>query len=201
MEPPESPELITELLQGVRSGNRESEERLTALVYRELHTMAARFMQGERWDHVLQPTALVNETYIRLLQNRSTDWKNRAHFFAVTSRVMQHVLVDYARRRVSSKRGAGENAVSADVTILIAEDRTEGLLVVEDLLRQLEQEDTRVAQIVTHRVFGGLTVEEIAEVLNVSTRTVKRDWSYGRAWLKARLHSVNGDARVRSQAS
>jgi RNA polymerase sigma-70 factor, ECF subfamily len=187
MKPLDPGEDITQILQSLRKGDKKAESHLISLVYDELHAMAAQLMRGERADHMLQPTALVNEAYIRLLARRETDWQSRAHFFGVASHVMRHILVDYARQRLSGKRGLGIPSLAIDETLAVPAGRLEELLALEDALQKLEAEDPRATQVVVFRFYGGLTVEEIAEVMKLSPRTVKRDWQYGRAWLKTEL--------------
>jgi RNA polymerase sigma factor (TIGR02999 family) len=186
-------ENITQLLRDVRTGDKNAEARLIELVYDELHEIAARNLRRERPGHTLQATALVNEAYMRLTSLKETDWKSRAHFFAVAAQVMRHILVDYARNRLSEKRGAGLPALPIDEALTFSDDRLEQLLVLEDALQKLEIQDSRANQVVVMRFYGGLSMEEIAEVLQVSARTVKRDWNYGRAWLKSELGPKTGD--------
>jgi RNA polymerase sigma factor (TIGR02999 family) len=186
-------ENITQLLRDVRTGDKNAEARLIELVYDELHEIAARNLRRERPGHTLQATALVNEAYMRLASLKETDWKSRAHFFAVAAQVMRHILVDYARNRLSEKRGAGLPALPIDEALTFSDDRLEQLLVLEDALQKLENQDSRANQVVVMRFYGGLSMEEIAEVLQVSARTVKRDWNYGRAWLKSELGPKTGD--------
>jgi RNA polymerase sigma factor (TIGR02999 family) len=186
-------ENITQLLRDIRTGDKNAEARLIELVYDELHEIAARNLRRERPGHTLQATALVNEAYMRLTSLKETDWKSRAHFFAVAAQVMRHILVDYARNRLSEKRGAGLPALPIDEALTFSDDRLEQLLVLEDALQKLENQDSRANQVVVMRFYGGLSMEEIAEVLQVSTRTVKRDWNYGRAWLKSELGPKTGD--------
>jgi RNA polymerase sigma factor (TIGR02999 family) len=178
---------ITQLLRNVRAGDKAAESRLIELVYGELREIAARYLRRERRGHTLQATALVNEAYVRLVALRETDWKSRAHFFAVAAQVMRHILVDYARNRLSEKRGSGQPAMPLDEALTFSDDRLEQLLVLEDALQKLEVHDARANQVVVMRFYGGLSTDEIAEVLQVSVRTVKRDWNYGRAWLKSEL--------------
>ena len=199
MQPPDAANDITQMLQRIRKGDKQAESRLISLVYGELHAMAAKLMRREKADHILQPTALVNEAYIRLLAQRETDWQNRAHFFCVASQVMRHILVDYARQRLSGRRGGGMVSVTINETLVVSNSRLEELLVIEDALQDLETEDPRVARVVVFRFFGGLSAEEIAEVMQLSPRTVQRDWQYGRAWLKRKLGSRNTDAASGSQ--
>jgi RNA polymerase sigma-70 factor, ECF subfamily len=185
--PPDEREEITQVLHKLQAGDKQAESQLICLVYKELHAMAAQLMRRERPDHLLQPTALVNEAYIRLASHRDTGWRSRAHFFGVAAQVMRHILVDYARQRRTGKRGAGLETLIIDEALVMSPDRLEELLILEDALEKLEAEDARAGQVVVFRFYGGLTVEEIAEVMHVSPRTVKRDWKYGRAWLKAEL--------------
>jgi RNA polymerase sigma-70 factor, ECF subfamily len=188
---------ITELLNALRAGDREAESRLLSAVYRQLREIAAHLMRDERPNHTLQPSALVNEAYIRLAGGTSRDWKNRAHFFGVAAQVMRHVLTDYARQRLAGKRGAGVAPVAIDEAFVVAPDRLEELLILEEALRRLGECDARALQVVVFRIYAGLSIEEIAEVLQTSPRTVKRDWQYGQAWLKAELSPEKTNAARR----
>jgi RNA polymerase sigma factor (TIGR02999 family) len=188
---------ITKLLNDLRTGDKAAESRLIPLVYRELHARAFRFMRNERAGHTLQPSALVNEAYIRLIAGPKRDWKNRAHFFGVATQVMRHVLTDYARQRLAQKRGAALTPIAIDDVYVTAPNRLEELLVLEDALQVLGELDPRVLQVVTFRIYGGLGIEEIAEILQLSPRTIKRDWSYGQAWLKAELAPKKSNAAKR----
>lgn len=185
--PKESGEQLTELLQALRFGDKSTESRLVPLLYDELHAIATRLMRLERGDHTLQPTALVNEAYLRLLTGRETEWKNRAHFFGVAAQVMRHFLVDYARQRLSRKRGAGAMRLVVADALIVDPSRLGELLELEDALNRLEAEDPRALKVVVCRFYGGLSIDEIAEIMHVSTRTVQRDWNFGRAWLKTEL--------------
>lgn len=180
---------VTELLRSLGTGDREAESKLISLVHGELRAIASRLMRSEAPGHTLQATALVNEAYLRLVSHREIGWKDRAHFFGVAAQVMRHILIDYARRRGAAKRGAGAPELPIDECLVIAQDRLEDLLVLEDALHKLEDHDPRAIQVFVLRFYGGLSVEETAEVLRTSTRTVKRDWNYGRAWLRAELAS------------
>lgn len=182
---------ITLLLNHVRSGDKDAESRLISLVYDELHSIASRQIHRERSDHTLQATALVNEAYVKLFAQPQGDWKDRAHFFAIASQVMRHILTDYARASLAGKRGGGLPLLPLDEAIVFSENRLEELLVLEDALARLELHDARVIQVLVMRFYGGLKLEEIAHVLQVSPRTVKRDWKYGRAWLKADLNPAS----------
>ena len=191
-------EEITLLLSEARAGDKDAESRLIAAVYNELHRLAARYLSQERPGHTLQATALVHEAYMRLFSDSSTDFESRAHFFGMAAQVMRHILIDYARQRLAGKRGSGKLPLSLENALVVADDRLEQLLVLEDALLRLERHDSRVNQVVVMRFYGGLTLDEIAEVLQISSRTVKRDWKYGQTWLKAELAPSSEHERVRS---
>ena len=178
---------ITALLVQLSAGNREVEALLIPQVYGELRRLAAHYMRAERGNHTLQPTALVNEAYSRLVQQPQVPWQSRAHFFATASQLMRHILVDHARARQANKRGGVQRQVTLDEAILKSQNHTIDVLILHEALEHLAQLDARQARIVEHHFFGGLTFEEIALVLECSERTVKRDWSMARAWLKGEL--------------
>jgi RNA polymerase sigma-70 factor, ECF subfamily len=178
---------ITTLLTEMQSGEKGAESRLLELVYHDLRRIARRCMRNERAGHTLQPTELVNEAYVRLVRSENNAWKDRAHFFAVAAQVMRRILVDYARARNSAKRGYG-NRVDLDKAELSVTLDAEQILSLDAALTRLAQWDARRSRVVEMRVFGGLTEAEIAQVLGVATRTVKRDWSLARAWLYGELH-------------
>jgi RNA polymerase sigma factor (TIGR02999 family) len=180
---------ITELLSSVRGGNREAESALVKLVYTELHQMAARLMRFERGDHTLQPTALVNEAYMRLISSGDRHWRNRTHFFAVAASAMRAILVDYARAHGAKKRGGDLHRVEMDHLVSFGPHNYEETLAVDEALHRLAQVDPRQSRIVELRYFVGLSEEEIAEALQISCRTVKRDWNVARAWLYGELHA------------
>ena len=180
---------ITALLQQLSEGNRNVEAELIPQIYGELRQLAARYMRGERRNHTLQPTALVHEAYERLIQQPQIPWQSRAHFFATASQMMRHILVDYARTRQAAKRGGIKQQVTLDDAVHPATDQSVDVLALHEALERLAKFDVRQSRIVELHFFGGLTFEEIAEVLNVSERTVKRDWSMARAWLKGELAS------------
>ncbi len=183
-EPVGSDNSITALLVQLSAGNREVEAQLIPQVYGELRRLAARYMRYERGNHTLQPTALVNEAYALLVQQPQVPWQSRAHFFATASHLMRHILVDHARKRQAGKRGGVQRQVTLDEAILQSQEKTVDVLILNEALEQLARFDTRQARIVELHFFGGLTFEEIALVLECSERTVKRDWSMARAWLK-----------------
>jgi RNA polymerase sigma factor (TIGR02999 family) len=174
---------ITLLLAELRAGNRSAESRLLPLVYDELRRVARHYMRAERRDHTLQPTALVHEAYMRLAGQRDVDWQNRAHFFAVAAQLMRRILVDHARAHKAEKRGGTEPKIELGEGLALTEEKATELLAVDEALTRLAECDPRQARIVELRFFGGLSEEEAAEVLGVSARTVKRDWSVARAWL------------------
>jgi RNA polymerase sigma-70 factor, ECF subfamily len=183
---------ITLILRRLKSGDSGAEAELLQKVYPELKKLAAKYMRQERSGHTLQATALVHEVYLRLTGNQQFEWHDRAHFFAIASRFMRRILVDYARERNADKRGGGIRPLTIDEGIAIAEDQIELALAVDGCLTRLAALDSRQAEIVEMRFFGGLTEEEIAEALQVSVRTVKRDWTIARAWLHAELASRGG---------
>jgi RNA polymerase sigma factor (TIGR02999 family) len=178
---------ITALLKAWRLGDEQALEKLTPQVYRELHRAAKRCMKGERDGHTLQTTALINELYLRLTELKGIDWQNRAHFFAVCARQMRRILTDEARARQSHKRGGGAEPVSLDVAPAVCPDSRRDLLAVDDALNELAKTDSRKSQVVELKFYGGLTVEETAEVLKVSPETVVRDWRLAKAWLLREL--------------
>lgn len=172
---------VSTLLRAWSDGDQRALEKLTPIVYEELHRLARYYMRGERTGHSLQTTALVNEAYLRLTDYKRMRWQNRAHFFAVSAQLMRRILVDHARYH-NVKRGAGIQHVSLEETAVVGE-RDEDLVVLDDALQALARFDSRKAQVVELRFFGGLSVDETAEVLKVSAITVMRDWSTARAWL------------------
>ena len=186
-EPGGSDNSITALLAELSAGNRDVESRLIPQVYGELRRLAANYMRSERGNHTLQPTALVNEAYTRLVQQPQIPWQNRAHFFATASHLMRHILVDHARARRAGKRGGLQRQVTLDDALLPSSERTMDVLILDEALENLAQFDPRQARIVELHFFSGLTFAEIALVLKVTERTVKRDWSMARAWLKGEL--------------
>lgn len=177
---------VTHLLQEVRKGNKDVQNALYGLVYRELRAIAGRRFRYEQPGHTLQPTALVNEAYLRLVKQEN-DWKNRAHFYGVAAQVMRNILVDYARQRRAEKRGGSQVVMDFGNLMIVSTANLDQLIAIDEALRRLCNLDERQAQIVELRFFGGLTEVEVGEVLGISTRTVKREWSFARAWLHAEL--------------
>jgi RNA polymerase sigma-70 factor, ECF subfamily len=177
---------VSILLAEVAKGNQDAIPKLVPLVYDEMRRLANRYMRRERTNHTLEATALVHEAYLKLVEQRS-DWRSRAHFFAVAAQVMRHILIDHARGHIRSKRGGPKEAVALDEALVFSEEKSAELLAVDEALQRLAKLDPRQSKIVEMRFFGGLTVEETAEALGISPITVKRDWSLARAWLYGEL--------------
>ena len=177
---------ISQLLRAWSEGDQSALDRLTPIVYRELHRLARRYMRGERPGHSLQTTALVNEAYIRLVDYERMQWQNRAHFFAVSAQLMRRILVEHARRH-NLKRGGGVPHVALEEAATVSLDRAGSMVALDDAMNELARIDARKVQVVEMRFFGGLSVEETAEVLKVSPVTVMRDWSTAKAWLYREL--------------
>lgn len=182
-----SPAEVTTLLNKLAQGDQSVITRLMPLIYNELHQRAAAYMRDERAGHTLQPTALVHETYLKLVEQHRASFKNRAHFMAVAAKLMRRILIDHARARLCSKRGGGQSPDSWDEALAIQINSQEKLLAVNEALENLHVLDPRQEEIVEMRFFGGLTVEETAEALGVSVRTVEREWTVARAWLYCQL--------------
>jgi RNA polymerase sigma factor (TIGR02999 family) len=182
-----SPGDVTRILLEVRSRGQEAYDPLVPLVYRELRRIAAAHLRREASDHSLQPTALVHEAYLRLVDITQVQWQNRAHFFSVGSTLMRRILVEHARANKAAKRGGNEQTVCFDDALFPAPSRSVEVLALDDALTQLALMDERQAKIVEMRFFAGMTEEEAGEVLGISTRTVKRDWRMARAWLYKEL--------------
>ena len=176
---------VTRLLRQLRSGDQDAAGKLISAVYSELRQVAARAMRHERPGHTLQPTALVHEAFLKLTGSAGVEWRDRAHFFGVAARLMREILVDYARQKGAAKRGGVR--ITLDDSLLIAEDRLADALAIDEAVKHLEALDPRQGQIVELRFFGGLSVEEVAEVLKISTPTVKREWQSAKAWLHREL--------------
>lgn len=177
----------TQLLRAWATGDRGALERLTPRVYKELRRIAGNYMQNERPGRTIQATALVHEAYLKLIDVKNVDWQHRAHFFAVSAQIMRRILLDRARRRVAAKRGGATPRVNLDEVPDLASGRERGIIALDDALNALATVDSRKARVIELRFFGGLSVEETAEVLKVSPETVMRDWKLARAWLLAEL--------------
>lgn len=181
--PTPSPQEVTQLLADWGKGDRSALDKLLPLVHSELRRIAQRQMSQERPGHTLQATALVNEAYLKLAGQQGFDWQNRAHFFAVCAQVMRHILIDHARAHARDKRGGGAVKVSLNDALVVAEDQAGHFIALDEALRVLERLDPQKGKIVELRYFGGLSVEEAAEVMNISPRTVRREWQRAKAWL------------------
>lgn len=182
---------VTQLLKAWTAGDRQALEKITPLVYQELHQVARRYMARQGSDHTLQTTALVNEVYLRLVDCGQVNWRDRAHFFAVSARLMRRILIDFARSRGYQKRGGGVPNVSLDDTPTVGSEPDPNLIALDDALQALAAVDQRKSKVVELRFFGGLSVEETAEVLDVSSETVQRDWRMARAWLLREMGGTN----------
>ena len=191
---PAAHEPVTELLLRWRAGDQACLRQLIPLVEGELRRIAHRYMRMERRGHTLQTTALVNEAYLRLVDQAQVDWQNRAQFLGVAARLMRHILVDHARELRRGKRGGGAHVLPLDEGLVFSPAKSAALVALDDALNELAGFDPRKAQIVELRYFGGLSVEETADVLGVHPNTVIRDWSLARAWLKCELSPQGADA-------
>jgi RNA polymerase sigma factor (TIGR02999 family) len=189
-----SSEKVTALLLRWSNGDESALEELTPLVFSDLRRLAGWLFRSERHEHTLQATALVNEAYLQLAGDQKVTWQNRAHFFAVASRVMRHILVDYARQHARAKRGGGATMLRLDEVPVFAPEASFDLLALNSALQLLGETDIRKARVVELRYFGGLTVEETAEVLQISPNTVMRDWDMAKAWLRRELGGYNDDS-------
>jgi RNA polymerase sigma-70 factor (ECF subfamily) len=178
---------ITQLLAEWSEGNQSALDELYPLVYEELHRLARRYMSRERKGHTLQTTALINEAYVRLVDQRNVRWANRSHFFAISAQIMRRILIDHARRHAYAKRGGGAKQVSLEEAAIVAPDQASELVRLDEALKTLAKMDERRCHVVELRYFGGLSNEEIAGVLKVSENTVTRDWNLARAWLYQQL--------------
>ena len=187
-----SSQQISHLLHSWSDGDSQALDQLTTLVYGELRRMARRYMRRQPPGHTLQTTALIHEAYLRLVRREEQRWENRAHFFSVAAQAMRHILMDYARARNRDKRGGGGQRVSLDEAMTICPERVAELVALDDALTELAKLDDRRSKVVELRFFGGLTEEEIAEVLKVSPRTVSSDWSLARSWLLRELSKSVG---------
>ena len=181
--PSSSPEEVTQLLVAWGNGNKAALEKLMPLVYEELRRLAHHYMRREHPGHTLQTTALVNEAYFRLVDQKHVHWHNRAHFFAISAQLMRRILIDHARSHQYAKRGGGAHKVSLDEVALVAQEQAADLVALDEALRSLAAIDERKGRIVELRFFGGLSAEETAEALKISPRTVMREWSMAKAWL------------------
>ena len=182
---------VTQLLKAMRTGDQRAAEELLPLVYQELHRLARSYMRRERAEHTLQPTALINEAYLRLAQG-DIDWQNREHFIGVAAHVMRRVLVDYARQHNAQIRGGGLKRVELEEWLAISPERIDEVVSLDEALSRLAEENPRQARVVELRYFGGLSVEQIAAMLGIAERSVKRDWAVARVWLFRELRPNDG---------
>lgn len=183
-------ESITTLLRAMKDGDPSAPDRLLPLVYSELHRLAKSYMNRERQDHTLQPTALIAEAYIRLAGGH-VDWQSREHFIAVAANVMRRILVDHARAHRAVIRGGGLKRVDLDEGIVLSKERSNELLLLDDALTKLEKLNPRQAKVVEYRFFGGLSTDQISSILGIATRSVKRDWALARIWLFKEIQKDN----------
>jgi RNA polymerase sigma-70 factor, ECF subfamily len=190
-EPSASPPRVTQLLAEWSRGDNAALAELTPLVYEELQRLAHHFMEGQRRDHTLQTTALVNEAYLRLADQTNPRWQNRAHFFAVAARAMRQILVDYARSDRAQKRGGGALKVDLDEAAIVSPEQSKEIVDLHEALERLVTLDSRKGQVVELKYFGGLNYDEIADVLKISRVTVRREWEFAKVWLYTELHSVD----------
>ena len=178
---------VTEMLRDWRNGDQEALEQLIPVVYDELHRQAARYLRREHPGHILQTTALIHEAYLRLINQQNIEWQNRAHFYAIAARLMRQILVDHARRRQATKRGGSDIKVPLEEAMVISPGENVDLVALDEALTRLAAIDPQQSRIVELRYFSGLSVEETAEVLGVSSRTVNRDWNVAKAWLRQQI--------------
>ena len=185
-----SPKQVSQLLVAWGEGDQGARDELMPLVYEELHRLAHHYMNRERPGHTLQTSALVNEAFVRLIDQKEVHWQNRAHFFGIAAQMMRRILVDYARSRHYAKRGGSAQQVSLNEAVIVSEERSAEVVALDDALKGLAEFDPRKSQIVELRFFGGLSIDETAEVLNVSPGTVMRDWTLAKAWLRKQMVSA-----------
>ena len=178
---------VTEVLADWSKGDQEALNKLTPLVYDELHKLASRYLRRERTNHTLQTTALVHEAYLKLVDQKDANWQNRAQFFAVAAQLMRRILVDYARRHRASKRGGSYYKLTLDEALVSSGEKDAELLALDEALGRLATIDPQQSRVVELRVFGGLSLEETAQVLDISPRTVRREWSMAKAWLRKEI--------------
>jgi len=191
--PPPSQQEVTRLLEDWSGGDADALEKLIPLVQPELHRLAHHYMSRERSGHTLQTTALLNEAYLRLVDNPKRDWQNRSHFIAAAAQLMRRIMVDRARERRALKRGGDAIKVDLDEAALVSEQRAEELLALDEALERLAAQDPRKSQIVELRYFGGLTIEETAAFLEISPRTARREWRMAKVWLYCALSGEESD--------
>src|SRR6266487_5773667 len=187
---PAGPQEVTQLLANWSHGDRAALEKLIPLVYEELRRLSHHYMEGQRSDHTLQTTALVNEAYLRLADQTNPNWQGRAHFFAVAARAMRQILVSYARSNRAQKRGGGGARIELDEAAIVSPEESKEIVDLDEALERLATLDSRKARVVELKFFGGLNYDEIAEVLKIARRTARRDWEFARIWLYRELHDA-----------
>jgi RNA polymerase sigma-70 factor (ECF subfamily) len=190
-EPSVSPHRVTQLLQQWSQGEDSALAELTPLVYEELRRLAHHYMEGERPDHTLQTTALVNEAYLRLADQTNPNWQSRAHFFAVAARAMRRILVNYAKSNRAQKRGGGAARIELDEAAILSPEQSKEIVDLHEALERLATLNSRKARVVELKYFGGLNHDEIAEVMKISTVTVRRDWMFAKTWLYDELQNAD----------
>lgn len=191
---------VTQLLLAWNNGNQAALQQLMPLVYNELHKLASSCLRWERPGHTIEATALVNEAYLKLIDQNQVQWQNRTHFFCIAARIMRRILVQYARDRKAEKRGGGAQRVSLEKVILLAEERNLDIIALDDALNLLAQNDPRKSQLVELRFFSGLTFEEAASALGISVITAKRDWALAKAWLHRELRKEENNEELLSNS-
>jgi RNA polymerase sigma-70 factor (ECF subfamily) len=184
---------VTALLSQLTQGNQEAAEKLVPLVYDELKRLARSYMRRERGDHTLQTTALVHEAYLKLVRQQATNWQSRSHFFGIAAQLMRRILIDYARGHLREKRGGAKVVLPLNEALVFSPEHSEELVRLDEALDRLSKLDPRQGQIVELRFFGGLSVEETAQFIGVSPKTVKRDWAVAKVWLHGELRRTDGD--------
>jgi RNA polymerase sigma factor (TIGR02999 family) len=188
-----SPHEVTQLLLAWGNGDQTARDELMTVVYQELHRLAHHYMKREAPGHTLQTSALINEAFLRLVNQRDVQWGNRAQFFGLAAQMMRRVLVDYARRRRYAKRGGGVREICLDEALTVSDERAAEVVVLDEALDRLAEIDPRKGQLVELRFFGGLSIDETAEVLSVSPGTVMRDWTLAKAWLRREISNNSGE--------
>lgn len=199
MEP--APTDVTLLLKQLSAGDHDAVDQLVPVLYNELRKLAAYYLRQERSNHTLQATALVHEAYLRLIDQRAVEWQNRSHFFAVAAQVMRRILLDYARSHQAVKRGGPSPKISLDDAMVYCEEQAAQLVALDELLTRLSSMDPQQGRIVELRFFGGMSVEETAELLGISPRTVKRDWAMAKLWFARELRKASGEEAAGDRSS
>ena len=189
-----SPHEVTQLLVAWGNGDEVARDELMSVVYQELHRLAHHYMQRESPGHTLQTSALVNEAFLKLVDQKNVHWQNRAHFYGIAAQMMRRILVDYARSRRYAKRGGGAREMSLDEALTVSEERSAEVVALDETLQRLAEFDPRKSQIVEFRFFGGLSIEETAEILAVSPGTVMRDWTLAKAWLRREMSPAGSES-------